>query len=54
MFAVVTVPWPVWTWGAVTTINGTEQTKDGLFELRRLRIRGEWSLETFIAVVTGS
>jgi peptidoglycan/xylan/chitin deacetylase (PgdA/CDA1 family) len=41
-------------WGAVTTINGTEQTKDGLFELRRLRIRGEWSLETFIAVVTGS
>ena len=36
------------------TVNGTEQTKDGLFEMRRLRIRGEWSLETFIAVVTGS
>jgi peptidoglycan/xylan/chitin deacetylase (PgdA/CDA1 family) len=41
-------------WGAVTTKNGTHQTKVQPYELERLRIRGDWSLDTFVAVVTGS
>jgi len=34
-------------WGAVTTQYGSIHTTDGLFELRRIRIRGRDSLETF-------
>jgi peptidoglycan/xylan/chitin deacetylase (PgdA/CDA1 family) len=41
-------------WAAVTTHNGTEHTKDNLFELRRLRVRGEWTLDIFSAVVSES
>ena len=41
-------------WGAVTTRNGTLQSKDTLFEFRRLRIRGDWPLETFTTVILGS
>lgn len=41
-------------WGALTTHNGTLQKKEALFELRRLRIRGDWSLDMFTTVITGS
>lgn len=41
-------------WGAVTTKNGTHQTKAQPYELERLRIRGDWSIDTFAAVVTDS
>ncbi len=40
-------------WAAVTTRFGTLQQKAGLYELPRVRIRGDYSLEQFIAVVTG-
>jgi hypothetical protein len=41
-------------WGGITTINGTHHTKENLFELQRLRVRGEWDLAHFAAVITGS
>jgi peptidoglycan/xylan/chitin deacetylase (PgdA/CDA1 family) len=40
-------------WAAVTTQNGAHHTKTNLFELERVRIRGDWSLSTFISIVTG-
>lgn len=36
-------------WGAVTTNWGQVHTRDGLFEMTRLRIRGSDTLERFIA-----
>ena len=36
-------------WAAVTTQQGDEQTSDGLFELKRIRIRGDDTLEQFAA-----
>jgi peptidoglycan/xylan/chitin deacetylase (PgdA/CDA1 family) len=41
-------------WAAVTTQHGTEQNKNTPFELRRLRVRGDWSLDIFSAVVSES
>ncbi len=41
-------------WGGITTISGTHHKKDDLFRIQRLRIRGDWALDTFIAIVTGS
>jgi len=40
-------------WGAVTTQYGRVHTREGLFALRRIRIRGSDSLKTFIAKVEG-
>jgi peptidoglycan/xylan/chitin deacetylase (PgdA/CDA1 family) len=39
-------------WAALTTLNGAHHTKTNLFELERLRIRGDWNLATFISIVT--
>jgi len=36
-------------WAAVNTQQGDEQTSDGLFELKRIRIRGDDTLEQFAA-----
>jgi peptidoglycan/xylan/chitin deacetylase (PgdA/CDA1 family) len=41
-------------WGAVTTRYGMLQTKEHPFEFQRLRIRGDWGLDVFTAIVTGS
>jgi len=41
-------------WAGITTQNGTHHTKDNLFELQRLRVRGDWSLDTFEAVIINS
>lgn len=40
-------------WAAVTTEHGALHTKDNLFELKRVRIRGEWTLNQFSAVISG-
>lgn len=40
-------------WGAVTTRHGRVHTREGMFALGRIRIRGTDSLETFIAKVEG-
>jgi peptidoglycan/xylan/chitin deacetylase (PgdA/CDA1 family) len=40
-------------WGAVTTNHGALHQKDGLLELSRVRIRGDWTLSQFTAVVAG-
>jgi peptidoglycan/xylan/chitin deacetylase (PgdA/CDA1 family) len=40
-------------WGAVTTRHGRIHTREGLFTLGRVRIRGTGPLETFIAKVEG-
>lgn len=39
-------------WGAVTTQNGAHHTKNNLFTLERIRVRGDWNLDTFISVIT--
>jgi peptidoglycan/xylan/chitin deacetylase (PgdA/CDA1 family) len=39
-------------WGAVTTQGGVWQDKDKLFEMVRLRIRGDYTLEQFVTQVT--
>lgn len=36
-------------WAAVTTQQGAEHTTDGLFELERIRVRGDDTLEQFVA-----
>jgi peptidoglycan/xylan/chitin deacetylase (PgdA/CDA1 family) len=41
-------------WGGITTVNGMHHTKENLFEIQRLRVRGEWDLAHFVAVVTGT
>lgn len=38
-------------WGAVTTTQGSLQSKDAPFEMRRLRVRGEWDFAHFIRIV---
>lgn len=38
-------------WGAVTVASGTLQSSAAPFELRRMRVRGEWSLATFVSVL---
>jgi peptidoglycan/xylan/chitin deacetylase (PgdA/CDA1 family) len=38
-------------WGAVLTDQGATHTADGLFELRRVRVRGETDLEEFIRIL---
>ncbi len=38
-------------WGAVTTVGGALQSKAAPFEMRRLRVRGDWTLETFAEFV---
>lgn len=40
-------------WGAVTTQYGRTHTRDSLFTLPRIRIRGSDTLETFLAKVEG-
>ncbi|GAB4471096.1 MAG: hypothetical protein Kow00124_07890 [Anaerolineae bacterium] len=40
-------------WGGLTTINGALHTRENLYEMRRVRIRGDWPLSTFTAVVAG-
>lgn len=40
-------------WGAVTTQYGRLHTRENLFTLQRIRIRGSDSLETFLAKVEG-
>ncbi len=40
-------------WGAVTTVFGVHQTKAAPFQFERLRIRGAWDINTFIAVMKG-
>ena len=40
-------------WGAVTTDWGRTHTRDNLFEMPRLRIRGSDTLESFIAKLEG-
>jgi peptidoglycan/xylan/chitin deacetylase (PgdA/CDA1 family) len=40
-------------WGAVTTQHGQTHTRDNLFTLPRIRIRGTDSLDTFVARVEG-
>lgn len=40
-------------WAAVTTQHGALHDKDDLFELTRVRIRGEWGLAQFSAVIEG-
>jgi len=40
-------------WGAVTTQHGRIHTRDDLFTLDRIRIRGTDSLETFLAKLEG-
>jgi peptidoglycan/xylan/chitin deacetylase (PgdA/CDA1 family) len=39
-------------WGAVVTTQGVDHSSDDLFELTRIRIRGEHTLEDFIALMT--
>jgi peptidoglycan/xylan/chitin deacetylase (PgdA/CDA1 family) len=41
-------------WAGISTINGTHQQKDDLFRIQRLRIRGDWELDTFVTIVTES
>lgn len=36
-------------WGAVTTSQGTEQSSEHPFELRRIRIRGDETIASFVA-----
>lgn len=38
-------------WGAVTTAWGDTHTRDGLFEMARVRVRGEAALESFIRLL---
>jgi peptidoglycan/xylan/chitin deacetylase (PgdA/CDA1 family) len=38
-------------WGAVTTENGATHSKENPYQLKRVRIRGDWSLATFSSVV---
>lgn len=40
-------------WAAVTTQHGALHDKAAPFELRRVRVRGDWTLATFSAVVEG-
>jgi peptidoglycan/xylan/chitin deacetylase (PgdA/CDA1 family) len=39
-------------WGSVITEQGATHTSDDLFELTRVRVRGEYTLEDFIALMT--
>ncbi len=41
-------------WAAVTTRNGAEHNKSDPYELRRMRVRGDWTLAIFSAVVSES
>lgn len=41
-------------WAAVTTEWGRTHTRDNLFELPRLRVRGDASLESFVDMVEGN
>jgi hypothetical protein len=38
-------------WGAVLTDQGATHTGDGLFELRRIRVRGGSDLDEFIRIL---
>jgi peptidoglycan/xylan/chitin deacetylase (PgdA/CDA1 family) len=38
-------------WGAVVTSQGVDHSSDGLFELLRLRVRGEHTLEDFASLM---
>lgn len=38
-------------WAAVTTVQGGLQSSASPFELRRLRVRGEWDVATFAAIL---
>lgn len=38
-------------WGAVTTTQGSLQSKAAPFEMRRLRVRGEWDFTRFVSIV---
>ncbi len=38
-------------WGAVTITQGSLQTRAAPFELRRLRVRGDWDLARFVSIV---
>ncbi|MGF1506961.1 MAG: polysaccharide deacetylase family protein [Anaerolineae bacterium] len=39
-------------WGGLTTANGSLHTSETLYELKRVRVRGDWTLSTFISVVS--
>ena len=41
-------------WAGLTTRNGSQHFNDEIFELRRLRVRGDWTLEIFKAVISES
>jgi peptidoglycan/xylan/chitin deacetylase (PgdA/CDA1 family) len=41
-------------WGAVTTIFGSHQRKDKIFELERLRISGNMQIEYFAGMIEGA
>lgn len=40
-------------WGGITTINGAHHTKSSPFEIQRVRVRGDWNLNTFTTIITG-
>jgi peptidoglycan/xylan/chitin deacetylase (PgdA/CDA1 family) len=40
-------------WGAVTTEWGRTHAREGLFEMSRLRVQGDDSLQTFVAKLEG-
>lgn len=48
---VIAVAREVGYWGAVTTLNGTQQSSALPYKMRRVRIRGEWSLGAFASVL---
>lgn len=52
--AVISVAGEMGYWGGITTNHGRLQSGDALFEMKRIRIRGAWTLPTFAAVVRGS
>ena len=40
-------------WGGLTTVFGAHQQKYALFELERIRVANDWSLEQFSAFMAG-
>lgn len=41
-------------WAGITTINGAEHLNSNLFELRRIRVKGDWTIDTFDAVISAN
>lgn len=41
-------------WGGISIINGTEHKQEEVFEIRRIRVTEEWSIETFDTIITAN